>query len=273
MRKLGRSLAVVPVAALVVLTGCAGPAGTDQSEPAPAEAAPTSTVRVAVASNMQHAMEDLEAAFEQAHPEVDLLLTFGSSGNFYQQIRNGAPFDLFLSADLTLPQQLVDAGLAEQVVPYAVGRMVVWVPDDSPVNLDQGMDALLDPAITKVSIANPEHAPYGQAAVAAMESAGVYDAVRDKLVLGENISQAAEFVMTGNAQIGLIALSLASVPPMAGAGRSFEVPQDMFPPIDQGSVVLTSAADPEAATTAQEFLVGPEGQIILDRFGFYPPGD
>ncbi len=147
--------------------------------------------------------------FATVHPEIAVATTYGSSGTFYQQIQNGAPFDLYLSADLSYPRQLVEAGLADEadLFEYAVGRLVVWAPLDSPVDPTPGIPALLDPAARKVSIANPEHAPYGRAAVAALQTAGVYDAVAGRLVLGENVAQAAEFVQSGNAQVGIIALS------------------------------------------------------------------
>lgn len=155
---------------------------------------------------------------------------------------------------------------------YAVGRLVVWAPNTSPVDPTGGLQALLSPAATKVSIANSEHAPYGRAAVAALQSAGVYDGVKDKLVLGENIAQAAEFVVSGNAPVGVIALSLAVSPNLANVGRHAEVPLESFPRLDQGGVVLAKAQDLDGARAVKDFLVSEQGVQILKRFGFYLPG-
>ena len=147
----------------------------------------------------------------------DVALTFGSSGNLTTQIRNGAPFDVFFSADEEYPKQLIAEGLADpnDLYRYAVGRLVLWVPNDSPLDLEKlGMRALLDTTIKKIAIANPQHAPYGRAAEAALRHDGIYDQIAAELVLGENVSQAAQFVESGNAQAGLIALSHALAPAM-----------------------------------------------------------
>src|SRR5659263_627723 len=191
----------------------------------------------------------------------------GSTGESF-----GAPFDLFLSADLSYPRELVAAGLAreEDLFAYAVGRLVVWAPNDSPVDPTAGLAALLDPAARTVGLANPEHAPYGKAAVAAMTAAGIYDQVSPRLVLGENVAQAAEFVQSGNAQVGVIALSLAVSPELRDAGRWAEVPLEDFPRLDQGGVVLGSAEDPAAARSVRDFLTGEHGRAILRSNGYSP---
>lgn len=274
---------------LVVFSGCANSEPQAQPDPGPvatptvtagaspsASAAPVSkgTVRIAAASDLKFALEELKKEYTAANPEADLQLTFGSSGTFFQQISTGAPFDLYLSADLKLAEQLSDAGLAsaDDVFSYAVGRLVVWAPETSPVDPTTGLEALLDPEAKKVSIANPEHAPYGKAAVAAMQTAGVYDQVKDKLVLGENIAQAAQFISSGNAQIGVIALSLALAPELSDIGRYAEVPLDSFPRLEQGGVVLAKANDIEAARSVREYLIGPKGLDLLKRYGFFLPG-
>jgi molybdate transport system substrate-binding protein len=257
--------AALAAALAVALAGCGGPASRGDAGPA--------TVRIAAASDLQFALADVQAALAEAAPPVDLLVTYGSSGTFFQQISNGAPFDVYLSADLSYPQRLVEAGLAapEDLFRYAVGRLVVWAPHGSPADVSRGLAGLIDPAITRIAIANPEHAPYGQAAVAAMTSAGVYEQVRDNVVLGENVSQAAEFAASGHAQAAVIALSLVLETPLADRGSYDEVPLDTFPRLDQGGVVLASAADPAAANRVRYFLTGPEGVAILARYGFFLP--
>lgn len=229
------------------------------------------TVAVAAAADLQFALADVKAAFVQAHPGVQVTATFGSSGNFYAQIVNGAPFDVFLSADESYPQKLVQAGLADaaSAFRYSRGRLVLWVPKGSPVPLERlGMKALLDPTVKKVALANPRHAPYGRAAEAALAKLGLLEALRPRLVYGENISQTAQFVQSGAADAGLLALSLAKAPALAEAGRSVEVPLDAYPPLEQGAVLLARARDNAAARAFCAFLRGPGGAAILRRYGF-----
>src|SRR5713101_6604122 len=178
-------------------------------------------IAVAAAADLKFAMGELAANFEkQTGNKVNV--TYGSSGNFFSQIQNGAPFDLFFSADVEYAKKLEADGLAEPgtLYNYAVGRIVIWMPPGIKVDLNaQGMNALLDAAVQKIAIANPEHAPYGRAAVAAMQKAGIYEQVKSKLVYRENISQAAQFVQSGNAQAGIVALSLAVSPAMKDGKR------------------------------------------------------
>jgi molybdate transport system substrate-binding protein len=271
-------LAAVLVGTLLVglVGGCvtAGSPGSASTDASPGSV-PGTTLTVAAAADLRYAMDEIAAAYHEAHPDTAVSVTYGSSGNFYSQITNGAPFDVFLSADADYPRRLEQAGLADpgSTRLYAVGRIVVWVPRGSPLDVEeQGLRVLTDPRVRNVSIANPEHAPYGRAAVAAMKSAGVYDAVAGKLVLGENVSQAAQFVDTGAADAGIIALSLALAPPLAGRGTFALVPVDLYPPIEQGAVVLRRAADRSAAAGFLDFVLGPGGRAILDRYGFLLPG-
>lgn len=219
-------------------------------------------------------MDELVAAWNAGHPASAAQATYGSSGNFFAQIQAGAPFDAFFSADADYPRQLEAAGLAEpgSTRIYGIGQLVVWVRTDSPVDVEgRGLAALTDLAIRSVAIANPEHAPYGRAAVAAMRSAGVYDALEPKLVLGENVSQAAQFVESGNADAGVFALSLAVASALRDKGRYAVVPIDAYPRLEQGAVVLRSAADAGAARAFVDFVLGPDGRAVLDRSGFLPP--
>ena len=229
-------------------------------------------VNVAAAADLKFAMAELAAQFEKASG-AKLDVTYGSSGNFLTQIENGAPFDLFFSADSEYPKKLEAAGLAEPgtLREYAVGRIVIWTPSDSEINAAiVGWKRLLAQRVKKIAIANPEHAPYGRAAVAAIKKAGIYEQVKDKLIYGENISQAAEFVQSGNAQAGIVALSLALSPAMKNGNR-WEIPADSYPPIKQAVIVLKASKNKDASRRFLEFVGGPQGREILQRFGFSVP--
>ena len=229
-------------------------------------------VKVAAAADLKFAMAELAAQFEtQSGAKLDV--TYGSSGNFLTQIQNGAPFDLFFSADSEYPKKLEAVGLAEPgtLREYAVGHIVIWTPRDSGIDAAKaGWQSLLDQRVKKIAIANPEHAPYGRAAVAAMREAGIYEQVKDKLVYGENISQAAEFVQSGNAQVGIVALSLAISPAMKN-GNKWQIPADSYPPIKQTAVVLRASKNKDAARRFLDFVSGPQGREILQRSGFTVP--
>lgn len=253
--------------AALVCGGCGGPP----------EAAPERReVLVAAAADLQYALAEVLEAFHRMHPDVAVKPTYGSSGNLFMQIDHGAPFDLFLSADRAFPRRLVENGRAdaETLFPYAEGVIVVWAPRDSPVPVGElGLEALTDARIRKVAIANPEHAPYGRAAVEAMTSLGLYDAVRAKLVFGENVAQAAHFVESGAADAGVIALSLARAPPMRDKGHYVEVPAAAYPAIEQGGVVPAGARHRREALLLRDWLLSPAGRAILGRYGFRLPGD
>ena len=225
---------------------------------------------IAAASDLNYAFKELVAEFEKRTGD-HVKLSLGSSGNFFSQIQNGAPFDLYFSADIGYPKKLQEAGQAapDSLYRYAVGRIVLWTPAGSPLQVEKlGMEVLLNPAIKRIAIANPKHAPYGRAAVAAMQYFKVHDRVKDKLVLGENISQAAQFVESGASDIGIIALSLALAPSMKAAGKYWEIPAEAHTPLEQGAVILKSAKNQRAAKAFLEFLQGPQGQDIMRRYGF-----
>jgi molybdate transport system substrate-binding protein len=227
---------------------------------------------IAAASDLNFAFREIVTEYEKTTGN-HVRLALGSSGNFYAQIQNGAPFDLYFSADIAYPRKLEEAGLTVpgSVYQYAVGRIVLWAGNGSHLDLSKGLEVLRDPTIKKIAIANPKHAPYGRAAVAAMEYCKVYDQVKDKLVLGENISQAAQFVESGAADVGIVALSLALAPPMAAAGRYWEIPADAYPPIEQGAVMLRGGKNQESAKAFLSFIQGVEGQIVMNRYGFVVP--
>ena len=227
---------------------------------------------IAAAADLNFAFKDLVAEYEKKTGQ-HVKLTLGSSGNFFSQISNGAPFDLYFSADIRYPQKLEEAGHAVpgSLYKYAVGRIVLWAPTGSKVDVRKGLDALRDRSIQKIAIANPKHAPYGRAAVAAMEHFKVYEAVKDRLVLGENISQAAQFIQSGACDTGIIALSLALAPSMKSTGTYWEIPSDAHPPLEQGAVILKRSTNQETAKKFLEFVKGPEGQEIMQRYGFMLP--
>jgi molybdate transport system substrate-binding protein len=228
---------------------------------------------VAAAADMSAALPQLVAAYTKKTGQA-VKVSFGSSGNLTNQIRNGAPFDVFFSADEEYPQQLIAEGLAakDTLYRYAVGRLVLWVPGDSPLELSKlGMTALLDPSVKKISIANPATAPYGRAAAAALRHFGIYDQVSSRLVLGENVSQAAQFVESGNAQAGLIALSHALAPALKDKGRYWTLPLDAYPTLNQAAVVVSRSKRQDATRKFLEFLRSPEATFLLSSYGFSLP--
>jgi molybdate transport system substrate-binding protein len=230
-------------------------------------------ITVAAAADMSTALPELVSAYSKKTGHT-VKLSFGASGNLTNQIRNGAPFDAFLSADEGFPQQLIDEGLAQgnTLYRYAVGRLVMWVPNDSPLDLPKlGINALLDPTVKKIAIANPTTAPYGRAAAGALRHFGIYDQVSPKFVIGENISQAAQFVESGNAQAGLLALSHALAPAMKSKGRYWTVPLDAYPTLNQAAVVISKSKQQSTAREFLEYMRSPEATSLLSSYGFSLP--
>jgi len=226
-------------------------------------------ITVAAASDLQFAFQDVAARF-QKETGHGVSLTFGSSGNFFAQIQNGAPFDVFFSADVDYPTKLEAAGLTEPgtLYRYATGRIVLWTRRESQLDLDQGLRALLSPTVKKVAIANPEHAPYGRAAVAALQHEGIYGELASKLVLGENVSQTASFVAAGSADAGIVALSLALAPAMREKGKYVEVPVDEYPGLEQAAVILKSSKQKDVARQFLAYLRTPAVLELLKSYGF-----
>ena len=230
-------------------------------------------LRVAAAADLEPVLPPILEQFEKAtgiHAEA----TYQASAVLTTQIQNGAPFDVFFSADMDYPRQLIAAGQADgaTLYRYAVGRLVLWVPKDSPLDVEhKGMDVLLDPSVKKISIANPQHAPYGRAAAAALKHYGLYEKVSDRLVLGENISQAAQFVESGNAQVGFVALAHAIAPAMQGKGKYWVVPADTYPALDQGVVLISHSAHKQDAAAFLDYVKSGEAAAVLRRYGFSLP--
>ncbi|MDH5739970.1 MAG: molybdate ABC transporter substrate-binding protein [Nitrospira sp.] len=229
-------------------------------------------ITIAAAADLHFAFKELIPQYEQA-TGTHVKLSLGSSGNFFAQIQHGAPFDLYFSADIRYPHKLEEAGLTipGSLYRYAAGRIVLWARHGSPLNVTQGLPTLRQPSIGKIAIANPKHAPYGRAAVAAMEHFKIHDEVKDRLVFGENVSQAAQFVESGAADIGIIALSLALAPAMKDKGTYWEIPLEAYPPLEQGAVILGSSKHHEQAKRFLEFMKSRQGQVIMARYGFDVP--
>ena len=230
-------------------------------------------ITVAAASDLTYAMKDLAVRYEKSSGNT-VSLSFGASGNFYSQIQSGAPYDVFFSADADYPAKLAKSGKIDpaSVTTYAIGRLVLWVPSSSKLDPRRlKMDLVLDSRVKKVAIANPGHAPYGRAAMAALDHFQFAGLIKDKLVLGENVSQAAQFVQSGNAQAGLIPLSLALSPPMKTAGKYWQLPDDSYPDIQQAAGILTSSNHKQAAKAFLDFVDSPEGAAVLQQYGFALP--
>lgn len=230
-------------------------------------------LRVAAAADLEPALPPILVQFQRAtgiHAEA----TYQSSATLATQIENGAPFDVFLSADLGFPKRLIDAGFANAAgdahsttpITYAKGTLVLWARKDSSLSLPS-LDLLRSPSLKRLAIANPERAPYGNAAVAALHSLKLYDALKPRLVTAENVAQAAQFADSGNADAGLISLTSALTPRMSADGTYFLVPRDLYPPIEQGAVIINRTTQRGAAQKLLDFLLSPAVQAELAQSG------
>ena len=224
---------------------------------------------IAAAADLQTVMPEIAGRFEK-QTGTKINLSFGSSGNFFTQIQNGAPFDIFFSADIEYPTKLEAAGLAVpgSLHQYATGKIVLWTAKTSRIDVNRGLTVVTDPSVKKLAIANPAHAPYGRAAQTALEKAGLWNKVSAKLVLGENISQTAQFVQSGNADAGILALSLVLAPGMRDQGRYYEIPQDLYPPLQQAAIILSHSQHLQLAAGFMEFLKTAEIKSLLKQYGF-----
>jgi molybdate transport system substrate-binding protein len=259
-----RVLVLLALALTLLLAGCAMPRGT---------AAPTTTpedvLLVAAAADLQFAFAEIGARYEERTGQ-GVTFTFGSSGNLTSQIENGAPFDVLAAANVAFIDRLreQDLILPDTQQLYGRGRIVLAVNREAGVEATD-LEALLEPAISRIAIANPAHAPYGLAAQQALESHGLWEAVQPKLVLGENIAQALQFVQTGDAQVGIIALSIADVPEISYT----LIEEALHQPLDQALAVIRATPREEAARGFVAFVTGPEGRAIMQRYGFALPGE
>jgi molybdate transport system substrate-binding protein len=229
-------------------------------------------VTIAAAADLKFAMDEIVAAFKQAHPADEVHVVYGSSGKFHTQIQQGAPYDLYFSADIAFPRGLANAGLAaSEVKPYAFGRIVLWSArlDASKMTLAN----LTDPKISRIAIANPKHAPYGKRAEEALRAAGLWEKVEPKLVYGENIAHAAQFVQTGNAQVGIIALALALNPELANKGGYWLIPDKLHAPLEQGFIITKRAEDNALAQRFADYIGSSPARAVMTKHGFVLPGE
>jgi molybdate transport system substrate-binding protein len=258
------------MARVLIAVAVSGLLAAGQANPRLAQAP---TVRVAAAADLKFALDDIAARLATRQPAIRLTPTYGSSGVMHSQLRQRAPFDVFLSADAEYPRDLVSKGMGspQDLFTYATGRIVVWLPASSALAVERdGLRALA--GARRIAIANPRHAPYGRAAEAALRSAGMWTAVERKLALGENVAQAAQFVQSGAADAGIVAKSLAVAPAMRNSGRSWDVPLEAYPPLTQGGLILPWATSREAAIRFRDYLLSDDGRRVLASYGFGAPG-
>ena len=228
-------------------------------------------ITIAAAADLKFALDEIVVLFSRLHPADRVETIYGSSGKFQTQIRQGAPFDLYFSADIAYPRALKEEGFAaSEVQPYAVGRIVLWSPSRDAAKMT--LADLADPSIHKIAIANPKHAPYGKRAEEALKAADVWEKVEAKLVYGENVAQAAQFVQTGNAQVGIIALSLALSPELAKQGGYALISDKLHQPLEQGFIITKRAAANPLAQSFARFMSDKEARAIMTRYGFVLPG-
>jgi molybdate transport system substrate-binding protein len=233
------------------------------------------SILIAAASNLRFAMGDICHDFQDENPSIRTKVSYGSSGNFFAQIKQGAPFDIFFSADAAYPELLEKEGLTvkETQKVYAVGKIVLWFPNESRVDSGKEMQAVTFSEVKKLAIANPRHAPYGRAAEESLRYYDLWEMVKGKLIYGENISQTAQFVHTGAAGAGIIALSLAISPKMLHEGRFWVIPDESHSDIEQIYVVLKKGKGKKSIRKFLDFIHGEKGGNILSRYGFVIFGD
>jgi molybdate transport system substrate-binding protein len=229
-------------------------------------------ITIAAAADLKFAMDEIITTFKKTNAGDELDVIYGSSGKFHTQLQQAAPYDLFFSADIGFPRELAKAGLAaSEVKPYAVGRIVLWSTNMDASKLT--LESLTDPKITRIAIANPKHAPYGKRAEEALRASGVWDKIEAKLVYGENIAHTAQFVQTGNAQVGIIALSLAVNPELASKGGYWLVPEKLHNPLEQGFIITKRAADSALAKRFADYMGSKDARAVMSKYGFVLPGE
>lgn len=233
-------------------------------------------LHIAAAADLKYALDEIIQQYQRQHPGIKIEPSYGSSGNFVAQIANQAPFDLFLSANLGFVGKITQQGLAApgSDFTYARGRIILWASSSSPFgSAVPGPEWLKDRRLKHLAIANPRHAPYGMAAEAALRNLGCYSSAASKLVYGENVAQALQFVQSGMAEAGIVALSLVLAPATRGSGQYWEIPQNLYPRMDQGGVILKSSQNADEAWKFRQFLLDARARDILKKYGFALPGE
>lgn len=229
-------------------------------------------ITVAAAADLKFAMDEIVSGFKKRYPGDEIQVVYGSSGKFHTQIRQDAPYDMFFSADIAYPRELAKQGqAASDARPYAFGRIVLWSSDLDVKKMT--LADLADPKITRIAIANPKHAPYGKRAEEALRSAGLWSKVQSKLVFGENISQTAQYVMSGNAQVGVIALSLVLSPELSKKGGYYLIPDTMHNPLEQGFIITKRGANKPLAKLFAGYMGSKQARAVMTRYGFVIPGE
>jgi len=250
---------LAPLAALILALACVT-ACKDKSSTTTAH----DELTIAAASDLTPAFEEIGREFESAN-RTKVVFTFGSTGMLTRQIENGAPFDLFAAANVSYIDELEKKGLiiSDSKAVYARGRITLWTPNTSNIRL-QGIADLARPEVMRIAIANPDHAPYGLAAKQALESVGIWDRVKPKLVFGDNIRQTFQYAATGNVDVAIVSLSLST----ESRGRWTLIPEELHQPIDQGLGIIKTTKNEKAARAFTAFLTGPQGQAIMKKYGF-----
>lgn len=237
------------------------------SAPAHAE-----SINIAAAADLKFAMDEIIEGFNREHAGNQIQATYGSSGRFHAQIRQGAPYDMFFSADIAFPRELAKSGLAaSEVKPYGFGRIVLWSSSMNAARMT--LATLNDPKIERLAIANPKHAPYGKRAEEALRAAALWEKLQPKLVFGENISQTAQYVQSGNAQIGVIALSLALSPELAKKGGYYLIPENLHAPLEQGYIITKRGADKPLVKKFEQYIDSKKARSVMSRYGFKLPDE
>lgn len=229
-------------------------------------------ITVAAAADLKFAMDEIVTVFKKNNPGKELEVIYGSSGKFQTQIQQGAPYDLYFSADIGFPRALAQKGFAaSEVKPYAFGRIVLWSASLDATRMT--MASLADPKITRIAIANPKHAPYGKRAVEALRASGLWEKLEPKLVYGENIAHTAQFVQTNNAQVGIIALSLVINPELANKGGYWLIPDKLHEPLEQGYIITKRAGNNALAKRFADYMGSRSARAVMTKYGFVLPGE
>ena len=235
-------------------------------------AAHAGKITVAAAADLKFAMDEIVTTFKQANPGNEVDVIYGSSGKFHTQIQQGAPYDLYFSADIAFPRELVKAGFAaSEATPYAFGRIVLWSASQDASKMT--LASLTDQKIARVAIANPKHAPYGKRAEEALRASGLWEKVESKLIYGENIAHTAQFVQTGNAQVGIIALALAVNPELANKGGYWLIPENLHEPLEQGYIITKRAEGNALAKRFADYMGSKPARAVMTRYGFVLPNE
>ena len=226
-------------------------------------------VRVAAAANLRYVMEDIKELYTKQHPDVQLDITLGSSGALSTQILNGAQFDFFMAADKSFPEKLKTAGATTgEVKTYAYGKLALW---SSTVDVSEGLNSLKNESVIHIAIAKPEVAPYGQRAVEALKYYGLFDKVKNKIVYADNISQAAQFAVSGNAEVGILAMSLLFSPEMKGKGNFFAIDSKSYNPVEQACVLVKTWERNPEASKFMHFVISDSCKKIFENYGYELP--